>query len=590
MSQAHEFKDYLISPIPPDLLVSCSKTSSCQFYSARYYKITAMRARDFEALGATRFDVLVIGGGIHGLATALDASARGLKVALAEAGDFAAATSFNHQRTAHGGLRSLQAGRLGHAREAIHERRALARIAPRLLRPLPFIIGTYRSVIKSRLALRAGFKLDSWLGRHRNDGIEPELHLPPARLTSRAATLKLFPGVRQDGLTGGANWYDYQIVHTSRLAIAFAEGCEARGARLVNYAEAVAALKDGGRVAGMRLRDTLTGAEIDVRARMTINAAGAGAGEIMKMFGVTRDLPLAKAMNLVTSKRASDIALAAPSPKGYMLTLTPWHGRALVGTWQSDALATPADLGPTAAEVEGFIADANAAFPALKLTRADVTLVHRGIVPAERSSRAAGASRRSPGQGGVRFLSSPQILDHGKDGAPGAMSVIGIKFTTARAVGDRTAAAAAKSLGGSTRRTDSATAILPGAGIADHEALAIETARAVHLELAPPIIRHLIDLYGDRAAAIVRVMAERSDWRMPLVPGRLTVGAEVIHAIRHEMAMTLADIVIRRSELGAMEHPGADLVKAMAAIAAEELGWDADRRDREIAAVDAFYC
>ena len=104
------------------------------------------------------------------------------------------------------------------------------------------MIGTYRSLIRSRLALRAAFRIDRWLGRHRNDGLEPELHLPPAKLTSRAATLKLFAGVRQEGLTGGANWYNYQIVHTNRLAIAFAEGAAARGARLVNYAEAVAAL------------------------------------------------------------------------------------------------------------------------------------------------------------------------------------------------------------------------------------------------------------------------------------------------------------------------------------------------------------
>src|SRR5260221_7693497 len=273
----------------------------------------SMRARDFDALGETTFDVLVVGGGIHGLGTALDASARGLAVALVEAGDFAAATSFNHQRTAHGGLRSLQSGRVDLARESIRERRALARIAPRLLRPLPFIIGTYRSWIKSRLALRAAFRLDRWLGRHRNDGLEPELHLPPARLTSRAATLKLFAGVRPDGLTGGANWYDYQILHTNRLAIAFAEGADARGARLVNYAQALAALKDAGAIAGMRVRDVLTGAEIEVRARMTINAAGARAGDVMKMFGVIRDVPLVKAMNLVTSKPASDMALAAPA-------------------------------------------------------------------------------------------------------------------------------------------------------------------------------------------------------------------------------------------------------------------------------------
>src|SRR5262252_6581784 len=138
-----------------------------------------MRWRDFEALRSATFDVLVVGGGIHGLMAAYEAAGRGLTVALVERGDFAAATSFNHQRTAHGGLRSLGSGRIDRARDSIRERRTLARIAPRLLRPLPFIVGTYRSLTRGRLALRVAFQIDRWLGRKRNDGIEPELHLPP---------------------------------------------------------------------------------------------------------------------------------------------------------------------------------------------------------------------------------------------------------------------------------------------------------------------------------------------------------------------------------------------------------------------------
>ncbi|HYT66192.1 MAG TPA: FAD-dependent oxidoreductase [Vicinamibacterales bacterium] len=547
-----------------------------------------MRARDFDALGSTTYDVLVVGGGIHGLATALDAAARGLSVALVEAGDFAAATSFNHQRTAHGGLRSLQSGRLGYARESIRERRALARIAPRLLRPLPFMIGTYQSLVKNRLALRIGFRVDRWLGRHRNDGLEPELHLPPAKLISRAATLKLFAGVRQEGLTGGANWYDYQIVQSSRLAIAFAEGADARGARLVNYAEAIAAVREDGRVAGMRVRDLLSGAELDARARITINCAGPAVNQVMRLFGATaQDVPLVKAMNLVTSKPASDIALAAPPfakatgdkpATGRMLTLTPWQGRALIGTWHSDDFKQPSDVTPTTAEIDAFIADANSAFPALKMSRSDVTLVHRGVVPARKGTH-----------GRAELLGTPQLIDHAGHGASGAMTVIGVKYTTARAVGAKAARMAAKVLRKHTRDTDTDRAILPGAGIADHEALTIETARAVGLELAPPIIRHITNTYGDRCAAIVRLMAEKSDWRMPLVAGRPNVGAEVIHAIRAEMACTLADIVIRRTELGAMAHPGTEMVTAAAAIAAEEWQWDADRRNREIAAIDDFY-
>jgi glycerol-3-phosphate dehydrogenase len=188
------------------------------------------------------------------------------------------------------------------------------------------------------------------------------------------------------------------------------------------------------------------------------------------------------------------------------------------------------------------------------------------------------------------LLAQPKILDHDGEGVAGAMTVIGVKYTGARGVGAKAADAAIRRLGAPSlmprrRKID----MLPGAGIADHEALAIETARAVGLELAPPIIRHLTAIYGDRVAAIVRLMAERTDWRMPLVPGQPSVGAEVVHAIRHEMACTLADIVIRRTERGAAGHPGPDVVKAMAAIAADALEWDADRRHREIAAVDAFY-
>src|SRR5687767_11052049 len=146
-----------------------------------------MRPRDLATLAGTTFDLLVVGGGIHGLAIAYDAASRGLTTALVEAADFGGAASFNHQRTVHGGLRSLQYGRLRYARYSIRERRALARIAPWMLRPLPFLVGTYRSVTRGRIALRAAFKLDAWLGRDRNEGLEPELHLPPARLMSKAA-------------------------------------------------------------------------------------------------------------------------------------------------------------------------------------------------------------------------------------------------------------------------------------------------------------------------------------------------------------------------------------------------------------------
>ena len=206
---------------------------------SRGLRLTSMRPRDLDRLASTAYDVLVIGGGIHGLTCAYEAASRGLRVALVDAGDFGSATSFNHQKTAHGGLRSLQSLSLARAREAIRERRALARIAPWLLRPLPFIVGTYRSVTRSRLALRGAFAVDRWLSRDRNEGVEPELHLPAPRLLSRTTTMKLFPGIRAEQLTGGAQWYDYQMVESDRLTFAFAAAADRAGAVLATYVEAL---------------------------------------------------------------------------------------------------------------------------------------------------------------------------------------------------------------------------------------------------------------------------------------------------------------------------------------------------------------
>ncbi|MEX2660475.1 MAG: FAD-dependent oxidoreductase, partial [Vicinamibacterales bacterium] len=394
-----------------------------------------MQPRDVTRLTVEPFDVLVVGGGIHGLATAYEAASRGLRTALIEAADFGSGISFNHQKTAHGGLRSLQSLRLDRAREAIRERRALARIAPWFLHPLPFIVGTYRSVAKGRLALRAGFRLDAWLGRHRNDGVERELHLPVAKLLSRGMTLKLFPGIHAQHLTGGAQWYDYQMVENDRLTLAFAVAADRCGAVLLNYVEAVGAVRDGGRIAGMTARDRETGRELTIRAAMTINAAGARAGEVRGMFGVNRPLPLLAAMNLVTAGPVKEVALAAPTAAGRMLTLVPWRGHAIVGTSQSTRLVTPDEREAAGADIVGFIREANEAFPALTLTRERITLVHRGLVPAT----------VTPGKP-PELLATPAIQDHGPEGAPGAMTVVGVKYTTARAVAERAVDRAARAL------------------------------------------------------------------------------------------------------------------------------------------------
>ena len=519
----------------------------------------------------------MIGGGIHGLWCACDAAQRGLATALVDAGDFGGAASFNHQKTAHGGLRSLQSVSLLRARESIVERRTLARVAPWLIRPLPFLVGTYSSVTRGRLALRGAFAIDGWLARDRNEHVEPELHLPRPRLLSRTATIKLFPGVRQDGLTGGAQWYDYLMVENDRLTFAVASAADRAGADLANYAEALSLVMSSGRVHAVRVRDVLTADEVEVRAAAILNTAGPGTARLLPGGGGQPPVPAVKALNLVTAKPASEIALAAPGRDGRMLTLVPWRGRAIVGTSVGSA-AESQSPGVSAAEVERFLDHANFAFPSLEAAPDDITLVHRGLVPAARAS-----------DGTLRFLSAPTLIDHGREGVPNMVTLVGTKYTTARALAERATDVVIRKLGKAARRGTTSTRTLPGAGMADHEAAAILAARGAGVSLSPAVIRDLVARYAEAALPIIALCGGDAALTEPLGPETAAIGAEVIHAIRNESAARLTDVLLRRTTIGAAGHPGPLAVQRAAALAARELGWSPATTAREVESVDAVY-
>src|SRR5437773_5649322 len=178
--------------------------------------------RDVDRLHGRTFDVLVVGGGIYGLTIAYDAAQRGLSVPLVEADDFGSGASFNHLRTIHGGLRYLQSLDLSRARESVRERSALARIAPHAVQPLVFALPITRSLMRGKLAMRAGFLIDGVLSAGRNRDISQPLRLPRGRVVSRGTAVERFPGLRRQGLTGAAVWYDYETTETDRLTLAWA--------------------------------------------------------------------------------------------------------------------------------------------------------------------------------------------------------------------------------------------------------------------------------------------------------------------------------------------------------------------------------
>ena len=534
--------------------------------------------RDLDRLTEHLFDILVVGGGIYGLWIGYDAALRGLSVALIERDDFGSGSSFNHLRTIHGGLRYLQSFDLGRARESVCERTTLARIAPHAVRPMTFALPLYRSLRTGKLAMRAGFALDRLIAIGRNRAVPSALRLPAGRVVSRGEAVSRFPGLRRRGLTGAAVWHDYITPESDRLTFSIALAADEHGAVLANHVEAVSLLVDGKQVKGVVARDRQTMREVTIAAHLTVNATGAAVERLLSPLGVTAPTPLLKAMNLVTRREAGQEALGGRGPSGRHLFLVPWRGRALLGTWEADRATTDDDLSVRSAEVQSFIHDLNHAFPALDLTVADITLVHRGVVPGIATS-----------DGRVKLDGRERIFDHAADGLEGILSVSGTKYTTARVTAQRIVDRLLVKLRRPATPCRTAATTLPGGSVRD-VSLAIADVRREHdSDLPSDTIPHLVEAYGSRYRDVLQIAANRPQWRSRVSDDGPVVGAELIWGARKEMATTLADAMIRRTPLGALGYPGDAAVERAAALVGEELSWSGERRRQEMDDVKQFY-
>jgi glycerol-3-phosphate dehydrogenase len=365
---------------------------------------------------------------------------------------------------------------------------------------------------------------------------------------------------------------------SDRLTLAFAEGAAAQGAVLANYVEAVSPLRSGSTVTGVRVRDRETGEVFDVESRCLVAAAGAACGIWMEKLGGHSDFHLIKATNVVTSRPAGELAIGAPTSGGRLLLIMPWKGQALIGTSHSESPVDPADSGVSDVELTAFVDEINSAFPALHLTTSDVTVVHRGVVPAERHRN-----------GTLGLMGHHRIHDHSADGVAGAMSVVGVKYTTGRGVGQQVVDRVIARLGKAPVPSRSGTTLLPGTFVRDAADELAEAASAAAGLLTPAQVASVTRTHGTGWRTIVDLCRHTPGLAAPVSDREPVPAAVLVHAVRHEMARTLADVVLRRTSLGAAGWPGTACVMRCADVMAAELGWDSGRLVSEIAALRACY-
>jgi glycerol-3-phosphate dehydrogenase len=538
--------------------------------------------RDLRRLADDRFDLVVVGAGLYGAIAAWDASLRGLSVALIDRGDFGAATSFNSLKTLHGGLRSLQSLDPGQVRLFVRERRALARVAPHLVRPMAFVVPTYRRPWRSATLMRIALAINDRVARDRHDGLaDPALPLPAGAVISRAECLRLNPLIDPAGVTGGALWHDYQMHNSERMTLSFVLSAARQGAAVANYVRACGVLRDGTRVTGVMVEDGLTSERFEIRAGVVVNAAGPWAAPFLDAVGLERTGPrpaLSRAMNLVLA------GISVPQGcgglvRGRFLFLTPWRDVAIAGTSHDPHVGSPDRLSVTGADVEALLADAREAFPRGRFSRDALRLVHRGLLPAVSTER-----------GGVRLLRESRVVDHTPDGVPGLVSMFGVRYTTARDTAARAVTLACRTRGDrQPPRSRTAETPVIGGDITNMDRFVADVLRRDRGVVSDECLRHLALTYGTRYIDVLQRVGERPELAAPIGPRSSVIGAEIVHAAEAEAAVTLSDALVRRTEAGSAGHPGLEAIACAARLIAERLAWSDARTEREIAELEAFY-
>jgi len=536
---------------------SAREATVCGPSSSRPFSAVS-RQENLDRLAKDTFDLLIIGGGITGVAIARDAAMRGLRTALVEKDDYGSGTSSRSSRLIHGGIRYLECYRFRLVFEACRERHIMRRIAPRLVRPLPFLYPLYRDQKPAPWKLRLGLTLYDALGLFGN--IQRHRWLDPSEVRERE------PLVSQRGLLGAARFYDAQA-DDARLTLVTARSAHLHGAVMANHVRLVDLTTEYSDHWGACLIDELGDRQIEARSKMIVNATGVWSDQIRAMDDA-RGEPMirpSKGAHLVIKRErlGSNHAVVFDSPRdGRHVFLIPWGDFALIGTTDTDYAG---DLERPAASLEDvsyLLEAARHAFPASEIEAGDVISTFAGLRPLI----------AAPG-GSYGVSRSHEI----KDGPSGLLTIAGGKLTTQRLMAQQVVDRVQEKL---------ATAYGHRPGIACRTQQPLEGTQNGHPPAGVetnPVWQSLADTYGRDASLIMELAQEEPALAERISPDGHHLMAEVPYAVQHEMALTVSDVLVRRTRVIHEERDGGlSRARAVAQLMAPLLGWKDSQINRQV--------
>lgn len=469
--------------------------------------------RDFLTLSGQYFDVLVIGGGIVGAGVARDAALRGLRVALVEKSDFASGTSSRSSKLIHGGFRYLQQRDFRLVFEACRERRILQRIAPHLIRPLPFLFPVYQGDAISLTKLRLGMTLYDGLALYRN--------IARHRTFSAERARKDEPSLSREGLQGAVKFYDCQE-DDARFCVDHILHATELGAVCLNYCTLDGFVTREDRIVAARVRDEIGAVTFEIAARVFVNAAGPWVERVSALTpydaGAARLSPT-KGVHLVVPRLTQQHAIAFQARSdGRILFVIPWGDNSLVGTTDTDYDGDPSRVHADRADVEYLLSEVRTLFPESPLSESDVVTTIAGVRPLLATNVASPSARSR----------EHRVVRQGRN----LLSIVGGKYTTYRVIAQQTVDATYRLLN-----------------------MTVKPCRTAEV----PLPNHRPAPAGDKISDAPEVHV-----------------SDIAHACEHEMAVTLGDVMRRRTSLALSHSGGPETALLVASLMAPLMNWNAE--------------
>jgi glycerol-3-phosphate dehydrogenase len=526
-----------------------------------------------NGIDSASFDAVVIGGGMAGAGVARDLALRGASVALFEKGDFASGTSSKSSKLIHGGLRYLELFDFKLVRESLREKKTLERLAPHLVRPLPFLVPVYRGSKRGLITVRIGM----WL----YDLLTPGRERERFRVLRPLDALTLEPSIQADDLRGAGYYFDDLLLFPERLCLENALSAARHGARVHNYCEVEAVTRGAGGIDGVRVRDLLTGRVHTVRATVVVNCAGPWVDRLRELAGVSdagrRVLRTTKGIHCMLP-RMTERAVYLSTADDRMIFVIPWREFSMVGATDTDFEGDLDRLSATREEVEYLLDAVRPALPDPRVAFDQVIYTYAGVRPLafEEGAPASKVSR------------DHKVVVEGPEGR--FLSITGTKLTCFRSLAEQVGDHVMRALG---RGERSRTALLTLDGL-DEEAGKIEgrawmdvSADMAATGLSRETMQTLVEIYGRAYPRVLDLARKLPDGTARLCPSNPDIVAQLHHALAEEMTVSLQDFLLRRTVIGQSACLGLDCYEAIGRRMSALAGWSSRRLDAELEAYHA---